>query len=92
MEDFVSYIPGMFVEAEIIVEKRKSCSLSNEILISEGGQCFVYVLKGIEPENMVFEKSDVTTGKVTEKMTEIFCYNDSCTVLINGAYGLSERI
>ncbi len=88
--DSPDFISGMFVEAEIFVRQRRSCGLPNEAIASEGGKKFIFVLKSTDSENLVFEKRYVETGQTSEELTEVFCKNDSCTVLVKGAFNLAE--
>jgi cobalt-zinc-cadmium efflux system membrane fusion protein len=88
--DSSAFISGMFVEAEVFVRQRISCGLPNEAIANEGGKKFVFVLKSSDSENLVFEKRYVETGQTSEDLTEIFCHNDSCTVLVKGAFNLAE--
>ncbi len=88
----LDFVAGMYIDAEIIVNHRKSCGLPNEAVVSDGGQSFVYVLKSSNTDTFVFDKRYVNLGQVREDLTEILCENDSCTVLVKGAFELTEGI
>jgi len=88
----LDFVAGMYIDAEIIVNHRKSCGLPNEAVVNEGGQSFVYVLKSSDTDTFVFGKRYVNLGQVREDLTEILCENDSCTVLVKGAFELTEGI
>lgn len=89
-ENMLDFVTGMYVEAEITVAERKSCGLPNEAVVNGGGKDFIYVLKDIDSEKMFFEKRYVNIGQTGEEITEVLCKNDSCTVLVKGAFNLAE--
>jgi len=89
-EKDMNLISGMYVEADIIVSERKSVGLPNEAIANSGGQSFVFVLKSNTPDSLVFEQRYVDIGRVGEELTEVFCENDSCMVLVKGAFDVAE--
>jgi len=89
-QENINLIPGMYVEAGIMVNRRKSVGLPEEAIVNTGGQSFIFVVKAETPDEIVFEKRYVDLGATSEGMTEVLCKNDSCTVLIKGAFNLAE--
>ncbi|MCB8998893.1 MAG: efflux RND transporter periplasmic adaptor subunit [Bacteroidales bacterium] len=91
-EESLSFVNGMYVEAQIIISHGNSIGLPNEAIISNEGQSYILVLNHEEDNIMYFEKRYVKIGRSGEEMTEVICKNDSCNVLIKGGYNLAMGI
>lgn len=66
-----NFIVGMFVEAQIDIDKVKGMAVSHEAVIQTGDGYYVLVLEEKTAEGYVFEKTKVEIGKETEEFIEI---------------------
>ena len=59
-------IPGMFVQAEIIVDKASSLSIKEAALIEKGGKNFILQKVMEENDTLKFVKVEVSKGNATD--------------------------
>lgn len=88
-EDKNTFIYGMYVEADIIIQGREAYGLPNEAIQKEEDKYFIFVKKAEEGDVIRFEKLYVNTGQVSEDSTEIITDHVINDILIKGAFNLS---
>jgi membrane fusion protein, heavy metal efflux system len=88
-EKEVSFIVGMFVEAEIVTNTSNSFALPNAAIAEIEGDYFALVLES-KSTNYRFNKIKINVGKQTENYIEVLNYNDFSEkqVLTNGSFML----
>ena len=88
-EKEVSFIVGMFVEAEIVTNTSNSFALPNAAIAEIEGDYFALVLES-KSANYRFNKIKINVGKQTENYIEVLNYNDFSDkqVLTNGSFML----
>ncbi len=65
------FIPGMFVQAEILTDESSGIGISKEAIIDIDNLTYVLVLKSEENETYVFDKVQVETGKSSGDLISI---------------------
>ncbi|MFD0834504.1 efflux RND transporter periplasmic adaptor subunit [Mariniflexile aquimaris] len=88
-EKEASFIVGMFVEAEIVINNTNSFALPNTAVAEIEGDYFALVLES-KSANYTFNKTKINVGKQTENYIEVLNYNDFSDkqVLTNGSFML----
>ncbi|MCB0399338.1 MAG: efflux RND transporter periplasmic adaptor subunit [Winogradskyella sp.] len=70
-DDSNNFIVGMFVEAKIITDSKKSIGLPNEAIIKENNENYVLLLEEVTTDKYQFKKLKVSVGQKDESHTEI---------------------
>lgn len=88
---YAELIPGMYVEASIISDKRNLPALPDASIISEGDASVVFILSGTDESNYIFKKTVIFTGESMDGYTAVV--NDKISdkghkILIKGAYDI----
>ncbi|NCT10525.1 MAG: efflux RND transporter periplasmic adaptor subunit [Flavobacteriia bacterium] len=83
-----NFMPGMFVEAQIIVESQHEIALPNSAIIIEDQQPFLLVVKEQKNDETTFEKRLVLIGKKDEEFSQIINFEDfkNKKILIKGGF------
>lgn len=71
-----NFVTGMFVNAEIIINKKESKALPKEAVIEIDNNFFVLVLKNKKDGNYTFEKVKINVGESNESYAEVLNSND----------------
>lgn len=71
-----NFVTGMFVNAEIITNKKTSKALPKEAVIEVNNSFYVLVLKSKKNDIYAFEKVKITIGESNESYVEILNIND----------------
>ncbi|WP_417857753.1 efflux RND transporter periplasmic adaptor subunit [Xanthomarina gelatinilytica] len=71
-----NFVTGMFVNAEIITNKKTSKALPKEAVIEVDNSFYVLVLKSKKNDTYAFEKVKITIGESNESYVEILNIND----------------
>ncbi len=90
-EDSHTFLPGMYIEAQIEVESRISKVLPETAAINIGNNYFILVLASKEDGNYRFEKKEIKIGKTVNKLVEILDSESLSTkdqILVKGAFNL----
>jgi cobalt-zinc-cadmium efflux system membrane fusion protein len=88
-ENESSFLVGMFVEAEIIVEETTKRALPLEAILEEDNSFFILMLKEQNDTEFIFEKKAVQIGMKDEGWIEIIDTNNELEgkqILIKGAF------
>ena len=84
----------MFVEASIIVERKKGFAIPAEALITENNKNFVLLLQQNGNErSYVFKKTLVNIGEKSEKYVEILpneTINENSKIVTKGVFDLTN--
>ena len=86
-----SFIPGMYIEAEILVDEVLSPSINSEAVVNVEDNYFVLVKKFSSKEKYTFSKREVKVGKTIDGYTQILNpekFSDSDEFVIKGAFNL----
>jgi len=70
-DESVSFITGMFVEADIITHSKKTSAIPKSAIVKTEENDFVFVLNNFENETYYLNKIKLKTGLENEKFTEI---------------------
>ena len=87
------FVPGMFVEADIITDEYASKGLPEQAIVEVDNQSFVLVSKGKKEGINQFEKIKVITGPREKGFVQILNSDDFSagqTVLVEGAFHLIQ--
>ena len=87
----VAFVPGMFVEAEIITDSNTSKGLPEAAVVEADNRKFILVEKGKSEAARFFERKEVQTGVRENGIVQILNQDDFSTVnsvLIAGAFNL----
>jgi len=87
-EDSGKFVNRMYVEAEIIVEKRKAMAISNHALLKAGEEHFLLIEDKTDGKNHYFRKRKVNIGTTANDFTEIIENEILKNVLVNGVYNI----
>ena len=87
-----AFIPGMYIEAEIVINQNQAHALPNEAIVGEGDQAYVFHLKEQKGDEFIFEKIPVVLGRVNENFTEVVGEHPITNVLVNGAFNLAKEL
>mgnify|MGYP005990071789 FL=1 len=71
-----NFVTGMFVNAEIITNKKTNKALPKEAVIEVDNSFYVLVLKSKKNDTYAFEKVKITIGESNESYVEILNIND----------------
>ena len=85
-------LTGMFVEAEIIIDSKKSLAIPSEALITENNKNFVLLLEN-EKNGYSFKKVSILVGEKSEKFVEILpntIIDASSRILTKGVFDLAN--
>ncbi len=86
-----SFLPGMYMEAQIEVESRKSQVLPETAVVNVGNTFYILVLTSKEGGNYKFEKRQVEIGKTANGLVEIINaskLSNTDQILVKGAFNL----
>ena len=86
-----NFVPGMYVEAEIIASSSPAAGLPEAAVIATGDKSFVLVKIGKQGNSIEFEQREVEVGQRFGGMVEILNANEFTaqdSVLVNGAFNL----
>jgi cobalt-zinc-cadmium efflux system membrane fusion protein len=89
-DEKINFVTGMFVEADILIGKRKSHGLPSEAVLNMGNDHFIFIKTFEEGEKMFFVRRKVEIGQISETLTEILGDHDTSNILIKGAFNLSR--
>ncbi|MEZ4849462.1 MAG: efflux RND transporter periplasmic adaptor subunit [Bacteroidia bacterium] len=87
------FVPGMFVEADIITDEYASKGLPEQAIVEVDNQSFVLVSKGKKEGINQFEKIKVITGPREKGFVQILNsddFSEGQTVLVEGAFHLIQ--
>jgi cobalt-zinc-cadmium efflux system membrane fusion protein len=90
-ENLPEFVPGMFVEAEIVTNEYPSRGLPESAVVEVDNKKFILVSKGKKGNVSQFEKMEVKTGQKENGMVQILNSEDFMTgesVLVKGAFQL----
>ncbi len=90
-EDGHSFLPGMYIEAQIAIVSKKAMVLPEEAVINVGKLFYVLVLTNKEGGNYKFEKRQVEIGKTANNLIEVLNtsnLSNTDQVLVKGAFNL----
>lgn len=90
-EDELLFIPGMYVEAEILTSTQAQMALPEAAIVEVENKYYVLVKKGTENGESIFEKRMVKVGTTENGFTSILNHQDfepNTEFLINGAFNL----
>jgi cobalt-zinc-cadmium efflux system membrane fusion protein len=90
-QDASSFLPGMYVSAEIMTSDAKGMSIPETALVNAGEVTYLLVMKERTPQQITFEQRMVKTGVQRDGWVqilnpEVFQAQDS--ILIEGAFNL----
>lgn len=85
-----SFLSGTYVEAEIAVKMRNSMGLPSEAVVAQEGQNIIFVMDSLKGDTVYFQRKYIETGQADEDFTEILTDLGNASVLIKGAYYLSN--
>lgn len=90
-QNATSFLPGMYVSAEIMTTDSKGMSIPETALVSAGDATYLLVMKERTPQQITFEQRMVKTGVQRDGWVqilnpEVFQAKDS--ILIEGAFNL----
>lgn len=86
-------LTGMFVEASIVVDRKKGLAIPTEALITENNKNFVLLLQSDKNNNYSFKKVGVTVGEKTEQFVEIIPntqVNTNSKLLTKGVFDVAN--
>ncbi len=89
--DEVNFIPGMFVQAEILVDEAPRPAIPAEAIVNIDDSYFVLVKKSYKNEKYTFIKKQVIIGRTIEGYTEIINpdeFDKQDEIVIRGAFNL----
>jgi len=87
------FIPGMFVQASILINKISGIGISDKALFDQNGMTFIVLVKSEENGNYLLEKLKVETGETSEDMVMIKNYEQldlKGNYLIGGSHLFSD--
>lgn len=87
------FVPGMYVEAEIIAESRSASALPETAVVNVEDRYFVLVKKDGQTD-MQFEKREVKVGRLEGGFYEIANASElgeNATILVQGAFNLIQE-
>lgn len=88
------FLPGMYVETDILVEGKEVSALPEEAVISEGGKQFIFIQVGTDENTNSYKKVEVKTGFGSKGWLETLPLEplDSAQrVVVKGVYYLSSN-
>ncbi len=87
-----SFLPGMYIEAEISVDEIASAALPSEAIVNVDDQNYVLVEKARSNGKYVFVKRKVEIGKSNDGYTQILNADifENASVLVKGAFNLIQ--
>jgi len=91
LENDIWLYPGMYVEANIIVEVKNAFALPKSAVVELNQKNYVLQLLNKTDSNYIFIKSEVSLGNNNEEKIEILNasqFNDKATFLTKGAFNL----
>ncbi len=71
-----NFIMGMFIDADILTDAKKSKALPKEAITEIGGDYFALILKDKSNEDYSFEKVKLEVGKQSEDFVEVLDFVD----------------
>ncbi|ESU18832.1 putative Co/Zn/Cd efflux system membrane fusion protein [Flavobacterium cauense R2A-7] len=86
-------LTGMFVEASIVVDRKKGLAIPTEALITENNKNFVLLLQSDTNNNYSFKKVGVTIGEKSEQFVEIIPntqVNTNSKLLTKGVFDVAN--
>lgn len=86
-------LPGMFVDARIVVASKKGLGIPVEALITENEKNFVLLFDSFKNNTYAFKKVAVTIGEKSEKNVEILPNNivtSSSKILTKGVFEITD--
>ena len=89
------FVPGMYVEAGIIIESKTASAVPAEAVISQGSQHYVFVPTETNSESVTYEKIPVKTGLSSDEWIEVTPITpgiDLSKVVFSGGYYLSSSL
>ncbi|MDA0195726.1 MAG: efflux RND transporter periplasmic adaptor subunit [Bacteroidetes bacterium] len=88
------FVPGMYIEAEVIIDAVKSPALPQEAVVNIDKSYFVIVKKSSNAEILAFEKAEVRVGKTDQGFVQIINHEDfgeDSEFLAEGAFNLIQE-
>jgi cobalt-zinc-cadmium efflux system membrane fusion protein len=92
-EDF-SMLPGMYLTAYIETQSKQSLSLPSKAIVNDNNRHYIFIAKGKEKEEYVFEMVEVSIGIEDDEYTEVVLpagMDSQSEVVIHGAYDLLSK-
>lgn len=86
-----SFLPGMYVSAEIMTSDLKGTSIPETALVNAGDATYLLVLKERTPQQITFEQRMVKTGLQRDGWVQILnpeVFQPQDSILIEGAFNL----
>jgi cobalt-zinc-cadmium efflux system membrane fusion protein len=87
-EDLTKFVNRMYVEAEIVVDKRNAFAIPSDALIKAGEDYYILTLVKEENEFYYFRKIKVTIGAVSDGFAEIIGQDSLKNIVVKGIYNL----
>ncbi len=90
-KDKNNFIPGMYIQAEILVDEAAYPSISSDAIVNVDDEYFVLVKDSNNNDNYTFTKQLVKVGKTINGYTEIINIDEfkkDSEILIKGAFNL----
>lgn len=66
-----NFLQGMYIEAEILTDKLSGLAVPTKALLEEEGNFYVLLFQSENDKEMVFEKTPVNVGRITDQFTQI---------------------
>jgi cobalt-zinc-cadmium efflux system membrane fusion protein len=88
-----SFVPGMYVEADIMVESKTVWAVPERAVLSEGEEQYLFIVSGTRDDRTSFKKIPVSTGVNFDGWTEITSTEDldeRTQIVVEGGYYLSS--
>ncbi|MEQ9439635.1 MAG: efflux RND transporter periplasmic adaptor subunit [Cyclobacteriaceae bacterium] len=92
MDEGAGFVPGMFVEAEIVVSENRLMGIPEEAIVSESDNQYLLVKKQEQGDTLQFTRQKVTLGSQHEQWSAILPsdkINSSDQVLVKGAFDVA---
>lgn len=92
-DERTEFIPGTYIEAEILVDSDTIEALPEEAIISQAGRDYVFTATGQEGSNQEYQRVEVKTGLKSEGWVEVRPVDDSefpGSIVVEGVYFLSS--
>jgi cobalt-zinc-cadmium efflux system membrane fusion protein len=95
-EESPELIPGLYVEADILLPGNRSRALPENVVFSEEGNWYFFVQKkGDEPEHISFEKVAFTPGITASGYTQVLDFDrtkDTLSIVTENAFTLKSEM
>ncbi len=94
-DERVEFIPGIYVEADILVESTAIDALPQAALVSQEGKEYIFIKVGESQDNVEFQKLEVTTGIKSDDWVDVKIKEPGewkGRIVVDGVYFLSSGL